>query len=209
MRDFPIEYCCSYRLGSGETTEDFYCCADIEAAYEKAKDDIKNKPLCEEIFFADHIQTIRYRLDNFESESGRLEIGDKRSGIACSRHVGSFADTLPLGQIDHSNRRVFDECGRELFAFFDGHKSIKDTFLVLEDNDYCNIFDHITETLKLGDAVSGIVRKHYGDFERVISERYAEHMALWCRDYFGGFFRYEFRPDYVPPRGTIECDVPF
>lgn len=190
MRDFPIEYCCSYRLGSGEITEDCCYCSDIEAAYEKAKDDLKNKHWCEEIFFADHIQTIRYRLDNFESESGRLEIGDKRSGIACSRHVGSFADTLPLGsfadtlplgQIDHSNRRVFDECGRELFAFWDGHKSIKDTFLAMEDNDYCNIFDHITETLKLGDAVSEIVRRYYGDFERVISERYAEHISCMER----------------------------
>ena len=209
MRDFPIEYCCSYRLWSGETTEDCCYCLDIEAAYEKAKSDIKNKPLCEEIFFADHNQTIRYRLDNFESESGRLEIGDKRSGIAHSRHVGSFADALPLGQIDHANRRIFDECGRELFKLWDKHKSIKETFLVMEDNDYCNIYDHITETCNLGDRVSEIVRRYYGEYEHTISERYAEHMTLWCRDYFGGFFLYEFRPDYVPPRGTIECDVPF
>ena len=209
MSEYPIQYCCSFRDGMGAVAEDCLYCADMEAAYEKAIDDIQNKHWCESIFFADDKQAIRFRLDDFEGESGRLEITDMRSGFAHSRHVGNFAEALPLGQIDHANKRIFTECGQELFKFWDGHKSIKDTFLSMEENDYCNIFDHIVETCKLGDSISEIVRKYYGEYERVITERYAEHMMLWCREYFGGFFRYEFMHDYTPPQGEIECDVRF
>lgn len=48
--NYPVNYCCSYRLGSGETVEDILLCRDLEAAFDKAKDDIKNKLWCESVF---------------------------------------------------------------------------------------------------------------------------------------------------------------
>ena len=38
MSEYPIQYCCSFRDGMGAVAEDCLYCADMEAAYEKAKE---------------------------------------------------------------------------------------------------------------------------------------------------------------------------
>lgn len=100
-KDYPVGYCCSYRVGSGETVEDFLQCIDREAALEKAKDDVKNKEWCEYIFITDNEENIKFTPDNFGEVSGKLEVTVKAFGITHSHHITDFL-TLRLGE--HNDR---------------------------------------------------------------------------------------------------------
>ena len=108
-KDYTVGYCCSYRVGSGETVEDFLQCIGCEVALEKAKDDVKNKKWCEYIFITDDEENIKFTPDNFEEVSGKLDVTVQAFGITHSHHIDNFL-TVPLGQIDHANKKVFLEC---------------------------------------------------------------------------------------------------
>lgn len=63
-KDYPVSYCCSYRNGSGETVEDFLKYSNREEAFNKAKDDAKNKMWCEKVCFFDDEEIFLFTLDD-------------------------------------------------------------------------------------------------------------------------------------------------
>lgn len=212
MSDFPVNYCCSYRLGSGETVEDFLKCIDFADAFEKAKDDVKNKLWCESVFFDDEDTAIKFTLDDFDKRSGKLEMTSKNKGITHSHHVGDFC-ALPLGFVDHHNKQVFLDCYEELKALWDTDSSIENAFMYLAESRYENISDFMTRYCKFGKEQTAIIQKYYGDYESIITNHITEHRWMWCERYFDGKF---YRKDWEKsdksksiPIGKDNSEVPF
>lgn len=203
MNDYPVSYCCSYRLGSGETVEDFLQCIDLAAALEKAQNDVRNKPLCESVFFMDDDISVKFTLDDYEEVSGKYELKARRLGISHSYHIDDFC-AIPLGQIDHANRQVFLNCYKELAALWDTDPSIKNAFLVLAENDYDNIMDFIGTHCNFNNKMDVILREFYGSFRSL-----EDHKQGWCERYFGGFFRRDFDPHGKITHGRDNSEVPF
>ena len=203
MNDYPVSYCCSYRLGSGETVEDFLQCIDLAAALEKAQNDVRNKPLCESVFFMDDNISVKFTLDDFEEVSGELELTNRRLGISHSYHIDDFC-AIPLGQFDHANHQVFLDCYEELAALWNTDPSIKNAFLILAENDYDSIWDFIGKHCKFGSGMGTILRRYYGSFHIL-----GDHKKLWCERYFGGFFRRDFDPHGKITHGKDNSEVPF
>lgn len=203
MNEYPVSYCCSYRLGSGETVEDFLQCIDRAAALEKAQNDVRNKPLCESVFFMDDDISVKFTLDNFEEVSGKMELKNRRLGITHSYHTEDFC-AFPLGQIDHANRQVFLDCFAELSALWDTDPSIKNAFLILSETDYDNIMDFIVTHCKFSGETDGILRRYYGSFHML-----EDHKQCWCTRYFGGYYRRDFDGHGKITHGRDNSDVPF
>lgn len=183
---YPIFYCCSHRVGSGETVEDFLKYSSREEAFNKAKDDVKNKLWCEKVCFFDDEEIFLFTLDDWEKVSGKLEVTIKAFGITHSHHIDNFLN-IPLGQIDHANHKIFLDCYNELKALWDTEPSIKNTFIALAESEYANIADFMAERCYFNDEWVVILQKYYGEYCEL-----DEHMMLWCQRYFGGFFRHDF-----------------
>lgn len=202
-KDYPVGYCCSYRVGSGETVEDFLQCIDREAALEKAKDDVKNKEWCEDIFITDNEENIQFTPDNFGEVSGKLEVTVKPFGITHSHHIDNFLN-IPLGQIDHANHEVFLECYKELAALWNTDPTIKNAFIVMAEKEYDNIADFMAEHCNFSEQWAAILQKHYGDYNAL-----DENIMLWCQRYFGGFYRRDFTQNDMTRSAENTDEVPF
>lgn len=185
-KDYPVSYCCSYRNGSGETVEDFLKYSNREEAFNKAKDDAKNKLWCEKVCFFDDEEIFLFTLDDWEKVSGKLEVTIKAAGITHSQHIDNFLN-IPLGQIDHANHRVFLDCYNELKALWDTESTIKNVFIAMAESEYANIADFMAEHYYFNDKWAAILQNYYGEYHEL-----DEHIMLWCQRYFGGFYRRDF-----------------
>lgn len=180
--NYPVSYCCSYRLGSGETVEDILLCRNLEAAFDKAKDDVKNKLWCESVFFSDPYMEYSFTLDNFEGRSGVFEVSENIFGTTQRRHITDFC-SIPLGEIDHHNRRVFLACYAELKAVWDTTPDLEKDVVQLVESRYDSYDDFIVKHCLFGDEQAAIISKYYGEYAYVIINSITEHRMLWRERY--------------------------
>ncbi|MCI7767790.1 MAG: hypothetical protein MSJ26_07425 [Oscillospiraceae bacterium] len=187
MTDYPVDYCCIYRLNTGETVEEIISCINRDAALKKAKYDVRNKLYCESVFFCDKDLSVTFTLDCFGERSGVLKINDKKHGVFYNNQIRNFF-VIPLGQIDRGNIEVNLKCYWELSRLWSSDKNIIKSFLKYAESDYNNIADFMYDHCKFRKEWMDILRKYYGDFANMLDEEIRE----WCTDYFGGYYRIDF-----------------
>lgn len=210
--NYPVSYCCSYRLGSGETVEDILLCCDFAAAFDKAKDDVKNKMWCESVFFFDPYMEYKFTLDNFEGRSGVFEVSENIFGTTQRRHITDFC-SIPLGEIDHHNRRVFLACYKELKALWDNVSDLENDLLRLVESRYDTYDDFMAKHCKFDDEQALIIAQHYGEYAYVIINSITEHRMLWRERYIDDKLKQKgLKKSYKSksiPIGRDNSEVPF
>lgn len=183
---FPVRYDFVYRSEMNEICAINLYCIDREAAYDRARYDVENNRLFEEIYIEDKGEEFKIKFDFIDDLSGTVEVTNKIFKVNYSYHFDNFFD-IPLGQIDHANHKVFLACYDELKALWDTDPSIKNAFLNAAKKDYDNIANFIERHCNFSEKQAEIFQKHYGDFNVLDA-----HIMEWCRRYFGGFFRFDF-----------------
>ena len=197
MKQYPIEYVCFHVLGSGESTEEFSECINLDAALKKAKDDIKNKRWCKSVLFKNRDLLVEFITDGIYERSGCLEVKNLKNNSYYKHHIRDFL-AVPLGQIDRGNIEVNLKCYWELSRLWSSDKNIIKSFLKYAESDYNNIADFMYDHCKFRKEWMDILRKYYGDFANMLDEEIRE----WCTDYFGGYYRIDFGEIFAEDYGS-------